>query len=256
MPSRVTGRGTSRRAGIGPKAGTATSPGALQSGAGAARVPRAAPNIAFAEYRPAGAAMCLSPRRRPVAPAPELPVVCGLRPLTTFALSHGDSPRALGCGLRPRARGLCFAGRPTVEACPVAVDYFPPLVLSPGETVLQDVVFARERADAEGYAKSALDVLGRRAAGPPAHRGPAPGRMACWSCLSGITRSPDMFPPISTSISLRTSGRRGSLWHVLARTRHRVNSQPMPPLAKWRRGLTLPSDNSNKRGAPRPRLRG
>ena len=33
--------------------------------AGAARVPRAALNIAFAEYRSAGAAMCLSPRRRP-----------------------------------------------------------------------------------------------------------------------------------------------------------------------------------------------
>jgi hypothetical protein len=50
-------------------AGTAAPWVALHSGAGAARVPRAAPNIAFTEYRSAGAVMCLSPRRRPVAPA-------------------------------------------------------------------------------------------------------------------------------------------------------------------------------------------
>ena len=68
---------------------------ALLSIAGAARVPRAAPNIAFAEYRLAGAAMCLSPRRRPVAPA-----------LISFSCVHSDFPgtsrRRLACRLGER----------------------------------------------------------------------------------------------------------------------------------------------------------
>ena len=63
--ARLLGRRVSRSANWPGLQGTEVHQEALEAVAGAARVPRAAPNIAFAEYRSAGAAMCLSPRRRP-----------------------------------------------------------------------------------------------------------------------------------------------------------------------------------------------
>ena len=63
--ARLLGRRVSRSANWPGLPGTEVHQEALETVAGAARVPRAAPNIAFAEYRSAGAAMCLSPRRRP-----------------------------------------------------------------------------------------------------------------------------------------------------------------------------------------------
>ena len=63
--ARLLGQRVSRSANWPGLQGTEVHQEALEAVAGAARVPRAALNIAFAEYRSAGAAMCLSPRRRP-----------------------------------------------------------------------------------------------------------------------------------------------------------------------------------------------
>src|SRR5260370_206867 len=81
--------------------------------AGAARVPRAAPNIAFAEYRSAGAAMSLSPRRRPVAPAFGLGAPCACAGGASVFLPGGATPwnpRQLASLARP-ARVLAHRGR-------------------------------------------------------------------------------------------------------------------------------------------------
>ena len=122
--SSATGSRNSSRAEIGRDQGTGTPSGALNSSAGAARVPRAAPNIAFAEYRSAGAAMCLSPRRRPVAPA--LNHVWW--PSATFPVARsvfpgGRPPRTPRGGLRPRWRwvpggaGVAFGHLPGGSQC-------------------------------------------------------------------------------------------------------------------------------------------